>query len=135
MGTPPVFAGIVRPAEEEAMERRREPRYRLKQEAFAVLKLKPREIAGRIQDISRGGLAVRCAEKQVSGETQFNVDILIPSSSVYLEDIPCKSVFEIETPVESSPSGMTLLCRGLKFLQLTAEQQASLQSLIREQGV
>jgi len=113
------------------MDRRQEPRYRLKEEAFAVLKLKPREIAGRIQDISRGGMAVRCAEKPGSEETRFHVDILVPSSSVYLEDLPCRSVFEMQTPVESSPSGMTLCCRGLQFLRLTDEQKRSLQSLIR----
>ena len=116
------------------MDRRREPRYRLKEEAFAVLKLKPKEVAGRIQDISRGGLAAHFTEKQPFGDTCFNVDILVPSASLYLEDIPCQSVFEIETPVDSSPSGMTLHCHGLKFLRLTAEQKASLQSLILEKG-
>lgn len=116
------------------MERRREPRYRLMEEAFAVLKIKPREIAGRIRDISRGGLAVRCAETRAFGETRFKVDILVPGASVYLEDIPCQSVFEVETPVESSGTGLTLHCRGLKFLQLTTEQKALLQTLIRDKG-
>ncbi|UCC21727.1 MAG: PilZ domain-containing protein [Planctomycetota bacterium] len=108
-------------------ERRNFVRFLTQDTAFAVFRPHFSKL-GKINNISRGGLAFEYISFQGQKEDSSAIDIFLSDRSFHLTKIPCKIIYDIKInegyqrfgdPVE------TRLC-GLQFGELTQEKAAQL---------
>ena len=116
------------------MEKRRYPRYRAGERALLVINT-TMDRPYHILDISHGGLAFKYLgdKKQAGLITSIS---LVDDQHIYLENIPVTAVNDISLPLHSpdSQTGITAPRRriGLRFTELSPEQEAKLDEFIRE---
>ena len=116
------------PAEPQQSERRKHPRYEVKNLAIAVPN-KATPPVGRIVNISKGGMAVRYLDQDEWLGDANAVDILI-NSTFFLTRIPVKNIsdFKIENQVSFSIMSERQCC--LEFGALSPEQKSLLDEFI-----
>ena len=143
-------------ANEKRVGNRRHKRYQLKENAFALirpgssspLKLRGKSMGciacavfnakpvklGKIENISLGGLMFKHVDSKAQLNEALVLDILMAGCGFYLADIAFKIITDAVIPddVNSEAIGMRQVC--LKFQILNGFQQASLKSLIIDQG-
>ena len=112
-------------------DRRRDRRYTIDSEKIQVSVLLGQKSHG-IKDISAGGLAIEyspVADEPLEPET---VDIIaIDCDRSCLPKIVCKTVYDISTVMLGRFfSGGAMRIRGLKFIELTKEQEDKLDILL-----
>lgn len=107
-------------------ERRRHQRFRVTSDALAFLGKEP----GAILDISLGGMSIRYAVFDQEPLAASSLDIFIANPSFYLPALPVQLVSEVQSLPHSLFSSLRLKRLGVKFGQLSADQQALLQSFI-----
>lgn len=110
-----------------AIERRRQPRYRLSDGALAVSANTP----GRILNISMGGISFTYQHSEEPVEDSETVDILDGQNDFFMEAIPCRVVF-VKKALTNEPSfGMIRMMQcSLEFGALTRSQRVDLETYI-----
>jgi len=115
---------------DQAKERRRSTRFKVKAGAYTVFSPKS-IIPGRINDISADGLSFSYVEGEEWYHNSSELDILFGENDFYLDKIPFETVSD--TVIENeSPSSQIIMRRcGVKFGQLTEEQRIQLNMFIQ----
>lgn len=113
-------------------ERRKHPRFKVKDGAVAVLKSTDHCKVGTIIDVCQGGLAFRYFDEPDLFDGPFTVDIMIPQQDFSLLDIPCKPVSDSQIPSQTSFSVMPMMRCGLQFNSFDDNQAALLQTFISQ---
>ena len=113
-------------------DRRRDRRYTVDSDKIQVSVLLSQKTHG-IKDISAGGLAIEynpVTDEPLEPET---IDITaIDCDRSCLPKIVCKTVHDIPTVMQGrSFSGGVMRIRGLKFIELTKDQENELEILLR----
>ena len=113
-------------------DRRRDRRYTIDSDKIQVSVL-PSQKTHFIKDIGAGGLAIEynpVTDEPFESET---IDIIaIDCDRSCLPKIVCKTVYDIPTVMLGrSFSGGAMRIRGLKFIELTKEQENELEILLR----
>jgi hypothetical protein len=108
-------------------ERRKHPRFQVKDGAVAVLKSSEHCKVGTIIDVSEGGLAFKYFDEPELFDGPLTVDIMIPQEDFTLLDIPCTPVADFKIPSETAFSMLPMMRCGLQFHQLNDHQANSLQ--------
>jgi hypothetical protein len=113
-------------------DRRRDRRYTIDSDKIQVSVLLSQKTHC-VKDIGAGGLAIEynpATDEPFESET---IDIVaIDCDRSYLPKIGCKTVYDIPTLVEGrSFSGGVMRIRGLKFIELTKDQENELEILLR----
>ena len=112
------------------IERRKHPRYKVKDNAFAIINSEPVRLAP-ILDIAMGGLGVL-----MNGDGQWlnqasKLEIMVADCSFYLENIPFEAIFNFK----AFPANVSNLLDGrrcsLMFGSLTPSQKSELKYFIR----
>jgi hypothetical protein len=112
------------------VERRRQQRFKIKDNAFAIINLEPVRLVP-ILDIAMGGVGV-----YVNGRDQWlneasKLEIMVADCSFYLENLPFESISDFK----AFPANPSNLLDGrhcsLKFGTLTPSQKSELKYFIR----
>jgi len=98
----------------KGMERRRHARYRPRHIAFALIK-KPTRRPVEIVDISRGGLAVTYMDEGARPAETSRMDIFSADGKHLIQDIPYRTVWDVETTPAFSFSRIQTRQRGMAF--------------------
>jgi len=109
-----------------AVDRRRHKRYRVREGALAFLG----PIPGTITDISRGGMSVKYVVFEKRPEQTLKLDIFFSEEDFFLPDIPAFLVSDVDYPSEAPFSAVQIKRLGIKFGELSSEQEASLQHFL-----
>ncbi len=133
-------------AGQKRTERRKYKRYKAKEGAFAAIN--PNNChhrIGQITDISMGGLAFNYIQDNDydTGEKQKYIDeqksenslLLLSSFGYYVEDIPFKTVEDIEVNEHISFSSIKLRKQRIKFNSLTSKQTFDLNSYLKHNAI
>jgi hypothetical protein len=85
-----------------------------------------------IKNISPGGLAIEYSPVKDEPFESESVDIISTDySQLYLPKIACKTVYDFSTLMEGrSFKGGAMRIRGLKFVELSKEQEQKINSLL-----
>ena len=112
------------------VERRRQPRYRVKDNAFAVINDDPVKLVP-ILDIAMGGLGVYVNEGALWMNESSKLEIMLADCSFYMENLP----FELISNFKAFPARPANLLDGrrfsLKFGKLMPRQKLQLKYFIR----
>ena len=86
-----------------------------------------------VKDISKGGLAIEYSPAEDKLSQSELVDIIaVDFDRFYLTKIACKTVYDIATLMHGrSFTGGEMRIRGLKFVELTKEQDEKLDNLLK----
>ena len=114
------------------VNRREYERSEIEGKAFAVLYPGYTRV-GRLLDISMNGLGFWYLAGKVPSEQASELAIYMDDHR-YLEDIPCKVVYDVELEKEPPASFMAKRKVGVQFGELTAGQVSKLNSFIREKS-
>ena len=107
-------------------DRRRHKRYRVREGALAFLG----PIPGTITDISRGGMSVKYVVFEKRPKQALKLDIFFPEEDFFLPDIPAFLVSDVDCPPEPPFSAVQIKRLGIKFGELSCEQEASLKHFL-----
>ena len=112
------------------VERRRLPRYKIKDNAFAVINNQPIKLVP-ILDIAMGGLGVFVSGGALGINESSRLEIMVADCSFYMENLP----FEVISILEAFPARPSNLIDGrrfsLQFGKLMPRQQSQLKYFIR----
>jgi hypothetical protein len=111
------------------VERRKHKRFRVQEGAFVILK--PSDTgAGRLVNISMGGLMFEYVATREPSVEATELELFVTDSVFRLYGVPCKSVWDI--PVYLHPT-MSLQKRqsGVQFGELSAHQKSQLEFFIQ----
>lgn len=112
------------------VERRKQPRYRVKDNAFAVINDEPVKLVP-ILDIAMGGLGVYINEGALRMNESSKLEIMLADCSFYMDKLP----FELVSSFKAFPANPANLLDGrrfsLKFGKLMPRQQSQLKYFIR----
>jgi hypothetical protein len=109
--------------------RRREERYKVIEDVFAVTTTN-HGILGNILDISNRGLSFHCiASSDAAGET-FELDLFFGGRGYLSRQIACKKVSERTEHSQIPFSSVVMRRVGVNFLDLTQKQSAQLGNFI-----
>jgi hypothetical protein len=113
-------------------DRRRDRRYAIDSDKIQVSVLLSQKIHS-IKDISAGGLAVEYSPVTDELFESETIDIIeLDCDRSCLPKIECKTVYDIPTVMQGrSFSGGLMRIRGLKFIELTKDQENELEILLR----
>ncbi len=107
-------------------ERRRNKRYRVKDDALVFLG----KDTGTILDISRGGISVNFVAFEHQQTLPSYLDLFFAHSRFYLPNLPVLLVGEVQTLTNSIFSSLRVKRLCLQFGSLSNEQQALLDDFI-----
>jgi hypothetical protein len=113
-------------------EKRKSPRFRIRENALVVLKQRPRDMAGSLKDISLSGFAFSCLDRKAPSPEPLQFDILVPQAGVYIDNLPGRLVFERKIENEGATEAVTFRKHGVQFVGLSADQVRDLKRLIRD---
>ncbi len=125
-------------------ERRKYKRYRAKEGAFAAINPNNCHRIGQIIDISMGGLAFNYIEdsdydngkkQKYQFEKESEYSLLLSSFDYYVEDIPFKTVEDVEVDEHISFSSIKLRKRRIKFNGLTSKQTFDLNFYLENNAI
>jgi PilZ domain len=105
---------------------RRHKRFRVREGALAFLGSVP----GTITDISQGGMSVNYVVFEKNPDQVLRLDIFFSEDDFYLPDIPGRIVSDIDYPSEVSFSAVQVKRLGIRFGELTSEQETGLKYFI-----
>lgn len=108
------------------VERRQHKRFRVKEGAMAFLGTVP----GTIVDISERGMAIHYVIFEREPERQFRLDIFFGDDDFYLSGIPSEIVSEKRTLSDSPFSAVRVQRLGIRFGELSEEQESKLKYFI-----
>jgi hypothetical protein len=112
------------------VERRRQPRYRVKDNAFAVINDEPVKLVP-ILDIAMGGLGIFVNEGALRMNESSKLEIMLADCSFYMENLP----FELMSNFKAFPTQPVKFLDGrrysLKFGKLMPRQKSQLKYFIR----
>ena len=109
-------------------ERRKYERLKIKGKAVAYYKTHSPKVA-EIIDISQQGLAFSYVGSTEPPNSSFEIDIVFPDRTDYVEGISCRSVSDCEIASGTGDCIGTRRC-GVQFGELTDDQRAKIQRLI-----
>ena len=112
-------------------ERRKHPRFDLKDVAFAILKADREEELGQIVNISRGGLVFHYFIGNREFQKADRLDVLLADSGLHVENIQFHVVDDYELVNELPFSSITKREQRVLFNDLTESQIQGLDSFIR----
>jgi hypothetical protein len=115
------------------MERRKFPRFHIKEHAFVVLDDQEIKL-GEIVDIGPDGMSVRyLVEEEGQARDTRQIDIMMGADNFYLDKVPVITV--VDRVEEALPLATTVTrIAALRFGDLTSEQKFSLASFISRNG-
>jgi hypothetical protein len=113
-------------------ERRKSKRCKIDSDEVRVSVL-PSQKTYSVKDISTGGVAIEYSPVADAPFESESVDIIATDyDRFYLPKIACETVYDIQTLMEGkSFSGGEMRIRGLKFIELTQEQEDQLDVLLK----
>lgn len=125
-----MFVGDIRPGGREiVVERRRHKRFLARDSAFALFGHDTAKL-GQIVDVSTRGLAFcYIGDECHAGEPSY-VDIFLSDSTFYVEKLPVKTVSDLKIDTESDSISAPMWRRGVKFCDLTTEQESALRDFV-----
>jgi len=106
------------------VERRRHRRFKVDGRAIAYYRTNSPKVA-EIIDISPGGVALSHVGGAEAPDSRFELEIVFPDRTDYVDRIPCVAVSDCRIDSESR----TRRC-GASFGKLTGQQQAKIQTFI-----
>jgi hypothetical protein len=109
-------------------DRRRYERYRIKGKALAYYRTHSPKI-GEIIDIGSGGLAFSYIGSAELPNSSFDLEVMFPDRTDYLERLPCSAVSDCQLAAETCGRAGTRRC-GVQFGKLNDRQKAKIASLI-----
>lgn len=123
-------------------DQRKSTRYRIGNNAYALLKQPQYKELGKIIDISQTGISFLCINQGDWDANTFAIDIIVgqeqiagQSEPIVLKDIPLKPiVYCRDNDNDHRPTAMMRRC-GVEFDQLTQDQRARLDLFILQQGI
>ncbi len=110
----------------ETSERRRHKRFKVKDGALAFIGSVP----GTIVDISEGGMTVRYVVLEKELNSPFQLDIFFGINDFYLPDVPGDVVNEGVDFPQPPFSAFYIKRLGIKFGELTSEQESQVKYFI-----
>ena len=117
------------------VERRQHPRYNIPGVEFRVF-TRNAEILGKLEDISKGGLAFRFAPEPVGAPSFRTIDVTATGPERFnLAEISCKQIYEVSVLTEDQSFTGTRTHRcGVQFLDLNDVQEQQLRFLLDHYG-
>ena len=110
------------------MERRKEPRFLIRDNAFAVDAYKPQRL-GKIIDISRSGISFQYMEGADNFQPSTELHIFSSIHSIFLRDVPFEATSDLR--ISGHPASIIFMRRhGGRFPSLSDQQQAQLDKFI-----
>ena len=116
------------------VERRKHKRFQVQDGAFAVL-MPHFYNWGQIIDISRGGLAFRYTNNELTPNVSSNLGISLANVGFYLGKVPFKAISDFEIANEVPYSFRTTRRCGVEFGDLTLNQISQLEYFIRNHTI
>ncbi len=116
---------------EAAPNRRCSPRFVVKEGIFAQLVSECGKL-GQIQDISLFGLSFNYVKDDQCKAELGKLRIIVSGSGLFLGDVPIETISDCEIEGGFALSALKLHRTGLKFTDLTAEQEKQIRRFIRE---
>lgn len=115
-------------------ERRRHPRYRAREGAYAVVK-DGEHLTTRILDISAGGVSLLYSSDSARPRESSVIDLLFAFTRFRIKDFPFEAISDTEVPdqIPSTPGPLRRL--GGKFGDLSENQVSELNFFIRNYTV
>lgn len=112
-------------------EKRLHPRFRIKDDVFAVLRPDFARI-GRVRDISEGGFSMEYLEDDLQYPETARVDIFCNRGSLYIGEIPCRLVYDRPGRDQAvwTFAGLVQQQCGYRFEALEGEKAEQLRVLI-----
>ncbi len=112
-------------------ERRKAPRYRVKENIFALVKCGT-ETVGEVLNIGEGGLALKYLADDGVDLGRARVDLFAGAEIWYLTDLPVSTVSDFELPITQEFSTIRVRRMGIAFGALTEAQHRKLCAFIQE---
>jgi hypothetical protein len=115
------------------VERRKHKRFRVEDGAFVALRPSDHGV-GRLIDISMGGLTFDYVTMQPPSVKATELDIFVTNSSFRLFEIPCQSVWDLNTyDIPTTPIHKRRC--GVEFGDLTSRQILQIENFIENHTV
>lgn len=114
--------------EENLADRRRHERFRIKGKALAYYRTHSPKI-GEIIDIGCGGLAFSYIGSAEPSNSSFDLDVMFPDRTDYLDRLPCSAVSDCQMDTDTCGCAGSRRC-GVQFGDLDERQKAKITSLI-----
>ena len=111
-------------------ERRRHPRYKVQDNAFAVISPDPVKVVP-IMDISMGGLSIYLDNNAGRPDPLSKMEIMVADCSFYLEKLPFHIVDDTKAFSNGNASLMNGHRYGIKFGNLEPRQKTQLKYFVR----
>lgn len=114
---------------------------RLKVKNGAIAMIKPLNALAtthkycQIINISKGGLAFRCIDRNGESNEPFELDVLFIQDSVcftYLKNIPFKTIWASHEPSKTSSSHLKTMQLGIQFEAMTPQQESQLDRFLEK---
>ena len=117
-------------------ERRQHPRYRVNEGDFEVFSRDP-NIAGKLNNISQGGLAFQYSPVEGRRAESETIDIMAKNSDpFFLPSIDCQTMYDISTLAEDRTfTGAAVRLSGVQFIRLDKDQARKLALFIKKYGL
>ena len=112
-------------APEPKKDRRRHARYKVKKDAFAVIRTSDNKL-GRIRDVSKGGLSFEYIMKGDPAEGPTELDIFTTDNDFYLKLLPVQVVLDSTLEPEHAFSSLEMRRLGVRFGDMTPTQMSKL---------
>ena len=114
---------------------------RLKVKNGAIAMIRPLNALGtthkycQIINISKGGLAFRCIDRNGESNEPFELDVLFIQDSIcftYLKNVPFKTVWVSHEPSEASSGHLKTRQLGVQFGEMTPQQESQLDRFLEK---
>ena len=117
-------------------ERRQHPRYPVREGEFEVFS-RDSNIAGKLDNISRGGLAFHYSPLEGRRAESETIDIMARSPDpFFLPSVTCRTRYDISTLAEDRTfTGASARLCGVKFVRLQDDQTQKLAHFIEKYGL
>ena len=109
----------------ELIDRRIHKRYAMQPSAFVSIRPGGTNL-GQIMDLSIGGLAFRYMSKERPSGAFFQIDLFSAENGFYLEEVPFRTIWDVETDGQLPFSALSMRRRGGEFGELTDHQRTQL---------
>lgn len=129
----PNYRGVERRISGERRTRkdkRANSRFRVKDLTFVKLQSESKVDIGQLLDISKQGLALRCFVDEEKPREYSSLGIFLSGGEFIVDDVPFRTVSDIE--LNNNPQFSTIILRryGLQFKDLTPEQVEKLDKFL-----
>ena len=117
-------------------ERRQHPRYHIRDGEFEVFS-RDSNIAGKLDNISQGGLAFHYSPVEGRRAESETIDIMVRSQDLfYLPSVACRAMYDLSALAEDRTfTGASARLCGVKFVRLQDDQTQKLAHFIKKYGL